>query len=91
MRQNPPIKPARATTRIKIPKIMTGHCRSLTQELSASVASQIPAPMTGIERSTATKLMAPITLLLSAIFCRELARDRSVYRSFRVIICLLLL
>lgn len=68
MRQNPPIKPARETTKIKTPKTMTGHCRSLTQELSGSVASQTPAPMAGIERRMATKLMAPMTLLLSAIF-----------------------
>lgn len=48
--------------------MMTGHCRILTQALSACELSQIPAPMMGIERSTATKFMAPMTLLLSAIF-----------------------
>lgn len=66
--QNPPIKPARATTKMTTPKIITGHCRILTQELSVSIASQIPAPITGIDNSMATKLMHPMTLLLNAIF-----------------------
>lgn len=50
-----------------MPKMMTGHCRIFTHELSCSVANQIPAPMIGIDRSMATKLIAPMTLLLRAI------------------------
>lgn len=71
IRQNAPTKPASATTKINMPRMMTGHCKIFTQELSGSCASQIPAPMIGIERSIATKLMAPMTLLLNAILVRE--------------------
>ena len=69
--QNPPMKPAIATTKIKIPRMMTGHWRILTQELSASVASHIPVPIIGMDRSIDTKLMAPMTLLLSAILRKK--------------------
>lgn len=48
--------------------MMTGHCRILTQELSACDESQIPVPMMGTDKSMATKFMAPITLLLKAMF-----------------------
>jgi len=38
------------------------------------MASQIPAPMTGMERRTVMKFMQPITLLLKGIF---FGRDES--------------
>ena len=55
---------------------MTGHCKSFPQELTGSFASQIPASMIGIERSIATKLMAPMTLLLTE---RELRKKKSLF------------
>ena len=73
---NPPIKPASATTKINIPRIMTCHCKSFTQELFGSFACQIPAPMIGIERSKATKLMIPMTLLLAE---RDLRKKKSLF------------
>ena len=74
--QNPPTNPTSATTKINIPRIMTGHCKSFPQELTGSFASQIPASMIGIERSIATKLMAPMTLLLTE---RELRKKKSLF------------
>lgn len=66
------MKPARATTKMKIPRMITGHCSIFTQELSVSVDSHIPAPIIGIESNIATQFMAPMTLLLSAILERQI-------------------
>lgn len=66
------MKPVNATRRMTMPRTMTGHCKTCTQALSACVASQIPAPMMGIERSKAMKFMAAMTLLLNAIVMRLL-------------------
>ncbi|KAL2618449.1 hypothetical protein AAZV13_08G245800 [Glycine max] len=73
--QNAPTNPARATTRIRTPKIMAGHSRTLTQESPGSVVSLILTSMIGIERSTATKLMVPMKLLVSAILVRLCLND----------------
>lgn len=62
------MKPASATIKMRTPRIMIGHCRNFMQESAGPFVSQIPAPIIGIERTTAIKFMPPITLLLIAIF-----------------------
>ncbi|KAK8482406.1 hypothetical protein V6N12_013150 [Hibiscus sabdariffa] len=71
MRQHPPTKPNSATTEIEAPRIMRGHCSIFTQALSGSFASQIPAPMIGIERSKVMKLIVPTMVLFAAISVRS--------------------
>ncbi|OMP06457.1 hypothetical protein CCACVL1_01568 [Corchorus capsularis] len=78
MRQQPPMKPNRATTEIEIPRIIRGHCKILTQVLSGSFVSQIPAPIIGIERSKVMKLIAPtMVFLVAAISLKRMIQSRS--------------
>lgn len=68
------MRPARDTTKRRTPRIMTGHWRNLTHVSAGSFVSQIPAPMIGIERITATRFMNPMMLLLIAIFLEGIMR-----------------
>lgn len=66
-RHHAPNTPANDTKRINTPMIMTGHCRKRTHTVLCCLASQMPAPMIGIDNTNVTKFKIPDNKLLKPI------------------------
>ena len=61
------MNPAKETRRIKTPRRTTGHRKKWMHPLSGLEASQIPAPIIGMEQRRAKKFTIAVILLLTPI------------------------